>query len=166
MRRRPESAAVSRSIPTSRSRRGWRFACDQNFRPYDLQPPGWRPDDLAETGQPARVAASSGRQHRHQDLGASGDLTAPFLEVASSGCQTSGRKPAAWSLASTAASILSVLTFAWAITRTRSGLAIDALHMRHHQTDDGHCVGGRFDHDLTLSSVLAKAIRDRSPQDV
>ena len=47
--------------------------------------------------------------------------------VSSSGDQTSGRNPLACSLASTPASILSVLTFAQAIARNWSGLAIAAL---------------------------------------
>jgi hypothetical protein len=44
--------------------------------------------------------------------------------VASSGSHTNGRKPAASSCASTAASTLSVLTFASAIARVFCGLEI------------------------------------------
>lgn len=44
--------------------------------------------------------------------------------VASSGCQTSGKYPAACNRASAAASIRSVLAFASAITRTCKGFAI------------------------------------------
>jgi hypothetical protein len=43
--------------------------------------------------------------------------------VSSSGTHTSGRKPLAWSLARTLASILSVFTLAQAIARTCTGLA-------------------------------------------
>ena len=46
------------------------------------------------------------------------------VSVSSSGIHTSGRNPLAWSFASTAASILSVFTFAQAIARTRIGLAM------------------------------------------
>ncbi len=69
--------------------------------------------------------------------------------VSSSGSQDEGRKPAANSWASTSASTLSVLTFAWAIALVFAGsIRPRARHARLEQLRDRVRVAGRLDRHL------------------
>jgi hypothetical protein len=69
--------------------------------------------------------------------------------VSAGGVQTSGRNPAAWRLARTPASILSVLICAWANALNLKRIGDDdACHEGRENPHHGHRVAGRLDHDL------------------